>query len=454
MTAKLRVVVPVALLVVAAAASPSRAQSAGNNPWAQPAPPPTAPAAPTPTTPPPPSPPPSPPAPPPAPAGAVKPDAIVLKDGTRIEGRVREQVRGQYAVIEVTNGPVRTITWDKIDEVIVWSTPGAATAPVAPPPPPQQQPPVDAGALGDGADDGTTGRALHIGHKKNQKKVRRVSTTIGFTANKDGAGISRTVKCSTNGDPTCKETEALTVGREGPKATYSAETDCSKKPGTDECKETKAIGVSGAGIGASFTKEELVAVDEEHRPSGSVNFSLTGLVGGGVGTGMESGIGVFITNLDMNLKMLTGGKFPKKTGGNWVGLALEPTLGFVFEAINIPAMNIDGFETSPSSSTSAGFRVGASAGLQIMHFNKMNESLKQRGIGVFLGAFVGYQETSTSDGMGGMTTSGNSSIGPQLEIVFPSFNPGTAKYSSSSLNFMILPTGDFVFISVGFADTF
>ncbi len=45
-------------------------------------------------------------------------------------------------------------------------------------------------------------------------------------------------------------------------------------------------------------------------------------------------------------------------------------------------------------------------------------------------------------------------IGPQINVIFPSYNAGTAKYKQSSLNFMILPTGDNVFISIGYASSF
>jgi hypothetical protein len=107
------------------------------------------------------------------------------------------------------------------------------------------------------------------------------------------------------------------------------------------------------------------------------------------------------------------------------------------------------------TSTAKGVRAGSSVGLQLMHFGKMDDkTLKQRGIGVFLGLFAGYQSTSSSNGDGTSTTTSSSSVGPQVNLVFPNYNAGTAKYKSSSLNFMILPTGDFVFVSVGFATVF
>lgn len=380
-------------------------------------------------------------------------DTILLKDGSRIEGHVKDQVRGQYAVIEVSDGSVRTITWDRISEVVVWSKPAEPpTLPPGPVAPSAVAPSPAAPPRPAAAFEVTTGQPLRIGHPK-KKKVMRVATTIAFEATKDGAGIGRTVKCTTNGDQTCKESEQLTIGREGPKATYSSETDCSKKPGSGACTETKAVGVSAAGIGASYTKEEVVAVDESSRPSGSVNFSLTGSVGGGFGNPSGLDVAIFMTNLDANLKLLKGGPFPKRAGGNWVGFAFEPTAGFLFQSVNTSG-SIAGTSIS-STSSATGFRGGVSAGLQLMHFNQLDsKSLKQRGVGVFLGAFVGYQQTQSSDGMGGMTSSGAASVGPQLDIVFPSYNPGTAKYSSASLNFMVLPTGDFIFITVGFADSF
>jgi hypothetical protein len=443
-----RLVLGCALWTVATVPSSVGAQPApSGNPWepapAQPPPQPQpAPSQPSPQ-------PPSQPAPAPQPASRL--DSILLKDHTKIEGHVKEQVRGQYVVIDVANGPTRTISWDQIAEVTVWSGAPASPAPVPAAPGAAPAPAPAPAVTGSTA---LTGKALDLGKKKNGKLVQRVSTTTAMNVNKEGASLSRTVTCKSGNDQTCKETEALTIGSGGPKATYSSEVDCSKTPGSDLCKETKELGVSAAGFGASMTKEQVVAVDEKHRPSQSINFSITANVGGGFGSLDGVDVGIFFSSFDAALKIIAGGQFPKKAGGNWAGFAIEPDAGFVLEAVTISGTTINGFSVPGSTSEATGFRVGGTVGVELVHFNQLNEkTLKQRGIGVLLGLFLGYQETAETNN--GMTTSnGDFTYGPELDLVFPNFNPGTAKYSSSSLNFMVLPTGDVIFITLGYSTSF
>ena len=352
----------------------------------------------------------------------------MLKNGTRIEGTIKQQTPGQFVTIQGFDGATRTIIWDTIAEVVVWSGNGNVIAPGAPAVP-----------------TAITGKSLKIGGKKNKKPVLKVSKTVDANVTKEGFTLGRSVTCTSDNDPTCKERVQASIGRDGPKASYTSEKDCSKNPGSDVCTETKQMGVSGKGFGASFTKEEVVKLDETKRKSGAVNIAFTGMVGGGFSTDPNNTTGIFISNLDMNLKILGGGKFPTSKGGGWAGFAFEPSIGFVLMSIS----------SGDFTGSGSGWRAGTSAGLQFMKFGKLDEkTLKQRGFGVFLGAFLGYQYTQFT--FNGMTQpgSGSESIGPQINLVFPSYNPRTAKYKSSSLNFMILPTGDFVFVTVGFATSF
>jgi hypothetical protein len=344
-------------------------------------------------------------------------------------------VRGQYVVIEA-GGAVRTLMWDAIAEVIVTketeerlSHPapkgglvGATTSIVS-------NMPAGTGAA-------NTGKPLKLAKKNSKKKIIKTTTTNALNVNKEGAAFTHTVKCTTNDDPTCKEQLAVNVNKDGPKVTYSSETDCAHQPG-GVCKDTRELGISKAGFGASATHEEAVAIDDNKRPSSAQTFSMTALVGFDVGSSAQ----IFITNLDANYKILTGGKFPGKAGGNWFGFAAEPTVGFVLLA----------FSGFGMTSTGTGFRIGSSAGLEVLHFGKLDDkNLKQGGIGGFLGLYAGYQAVS----VGGGDSSGDFQIGPQLELVFPSYNAGTAKFKSQSVNFMVLPTGDSVFISLGYATSF
>ena len=86
----------------------------------------------------------APPAPsPPAPASAAPapppagPDAVVLKDGTRLTGQILEQKPGQYVTIRTADG-MHTVAWDNVRDVI--GGPPPASAPAAPPPAPAPVP--------------------------------------------------------------------------------------------------------------------------------------------------------------------------------------------------------------------------------------------------------------------------------------------------------------------------
>jgi hypothetical protein len=70
------------------------------------------------------------------------------------------------------------------------------------------------------------------------------------------------------------------------------------------------------------------------------------------------------------------------------------------------------------------------------------KSLKQSGFGLALGGTVGAMIPFEK---GDTTTT----YGPVLSLIFPKYNAGTASFSSTQVNFMILPTKGFTMFLAG-----
>jgi hypothetical protein len=337
----------------------------------------------------------------PAEAGVVasaSTDVVVLLDMTRIEGRVLDLVPGRVVRIETADG-FRTLQWTEVLEVITTAPKRAASAPGDVEGPPGEGDPT-------------------------------IITRTTANASGRGASFKRTRECAGKEDePKCRETIEAKIDEGGPRASYASEADCSKDPGNVRCRERTNVDVGKAGISASYKQEKVERV--KVRPSSSVNFGLD-LSGGGV---FGDGFHTWLVGSAVKMPILVGSRFPDAKGGGWFGVSFEPSAAF-FGAFT---------DASGSTSTSYQMRFGGSVGLQAMHFGSMDQkTLKQSGFGVRLGGFAG------ANGNGGQgDLSWSPSYGPELGLVFPSYNAGTAKYSALAINAMVLPLKDSVTFVAG-----
>jgi hypothetical protein len=338
----------------------------------------------------------------PAEAGVVasaSSDVVVLLDMTRIEGHVLDLVPGRLVRVETTDG-FRTVQWTEVLEVITAAPKRAAAAP--------------------GDVEGPRGEGDPT-----------IITRTTASASGRGASFKRTRECAGKEDePKCRETIEARIDEGGPRASYASEADCSKDPGNVRCRERTNVDVGKAGISASYKQEKVERV--KVRPSSSVNFGLD-ISGGGV---FGDGFSAWLVGSEVKIPILVGSRFPDAKGGGWFGMSFEPSAAFF------------GSFTSAGGSTSTSYqmRFGGSVGFQAMHFGTMDQkTLKQSGFGVRLGGFAGV---NGSAGEGDLSWS--AAYGPELGLVFPSYNAGTARYSALAINAMVLPLKDSVTIVAGF----
>jgi hypothetical protein len=206
--------------------------------------------------------------------------------------------------------------------------------------------------------------------------------------------------------------------------------------------QSQGIVVGQSGLGAGYTKETVEKVKEPS--SSSINFQLDGGFMAGVGsTSLTLG-----GQINASLPILVGGKFPGSEGGSWWGLRLVPTVGILGGAFG----TTDG---SDEHGSLFAWKVGGTAAVQYLHFGTLDpQTLKQHGFGIALGGYAGAQGSTVNVSVMGMSNSSSStdgSYGPSLDITFPSYNAGTAKYSSLNILLFVLPTGDFTFFTASFA---
>jgi hypothetical protein len=198
----------------------------------------------------------------------------------------------------------------------------------------------------------------------------------------------------------------------------------------DTSDKTKVDVGSG---GVAVTQEEVKRVKEP--PSSVVNVALD--IGGGTILGLaDTTIG--FANADLKVKILAGGKFPGPDGGMWNGIIFEPQVSLLAVALQTPTI-IAGAQFPGKTSATFGFQAGGAVGWQFLTFGTMSEGgLKQHGFGLELGGYLGA--TGVNPPSGSMQV--NASYGPVVGLSFPTYNAGTARYSSFSITFFVLPTGD------------
>jgi hypothetical protein len=215
------------------------------------------------------------------------------------------------------------------------------------------------------------------------------------------------------------------------------ERDCAANPQDERCTEKSKVDVGAGGLEASYSKETVERVKEP--PSTAVNVALD--VGGGTIVGLPN-MSMVLANADIKLKILAGGQFPGADGGSWNGVILEPSASLmaVFMSMSMP-QTIAGatFQGPAQSSTVWGFQAGGAVGWQFMYFGSLNEdTLKQHGFGLEIGGYVGATGISVPQA----SLQVNASYGPVVGFTFPSYNAGTASYSSFSITLFVLPTAD------------
>lgn len=416
-------------------------------------------------------------------------DVVVLKNGTRHVGRITRQEPGKYVIIE-TSDAVRTVMWEDLKEIVMRpvaapasssaSSPSASAAPSASasaapsasakvgadaakpkkkkpavdedaddPPATKKKPAARAGSSDDDEDDDEAAPRKKPRPKSKddddaKKRPRGERRGGALDADASGAKASVTHECAED-EPECRERMGARVGKGGAKATYEKVEDCSDED-DENCTETTSAEGGTGGIGVSYTRESVKVVDKPTRGASNLTLAL----------GLVAGFGHDMTLVGsssaLSYRLMTGGRFPDRRGGGWFGVFFEPfaDLDYVNVSTTTPRTCVYGTcyggETTNSSSGMLNF--GTGAGLQWVHFGRMDEkSKKQRGFGLALGGRVGGS-MFLSSGSGGST---NLSFmwGPVLSLIFPTFNPGTASYSMFQVNFLVLPMKDFVFVVGG-----
>jgi hypothetical protein len=285
--------------------------------------------------------------------------------------------------------------------------------------------------------------------KKKPKQPR--GDRRGASANADGSGVKAglTHECAED-DQACKEELKASVGKGGAKATYKKEEDCSDED-DDNCTATTSAEGGTGGVGISYTRESVKAVDKPTNSAG--NFALALGIVGGAGTN----ISMFGSSSSLSYRGMVGSRFPDRKGGSWFGVFFEPfaNISYLSMSMKVPqtcySSPFGGQQCAgggTSSSSSGMLQFGSSVGLQWVSFGKMDEkSRKQHGFGLGLGAQLGGSMFLSSGGGG--STDLSFSYGPVLSLIFPTFNPSTASYSMFQVNFLILPMKDFVLFTGG-----
>lgn len=344
---------------------------------------------------------PPPPSPASMPASSDRPlDRVELVDGTVLTGRLVETRPGTEIVLLLENGARWSVAWTQIRAVKVG---GAAQADVG------------------GA------------------RVDRVAAGVDMAA---GKATYRSEQDCPPGQPpeACRQWTAAGVNAASGTATFDRVRDCAPGAADARCTETlHANAGAGEGLGVSYKKESITAVAT--RPSSVANLVL----GGGL---LMATVGdsdtLYGMNLELSLDILAGDTFPDVKGGTWNGFFLNPTTSLRFAR-----------SSGSTDLTMWGPSIGVGAGWQYLDFSALESgTLVQSGWGFRLGYSLGYQSQHISVSSGEFGTieseSSDMSHGPVIGLVFPSYNPGTANYESSSLTMLILPTGDSLFVTLSF----
>ncbi len=202
--------------------------------------------------------------------------------------------------------------------------------------------------------------------------------------------------------------------------------------GSVEKVKTSKVGVSASGdkgLGVGFSEEQVERVKEP--VDGSTNFGLTL----GAGVSLSDTITILTASFALRLRRISG-QFPGAEGGTLSALDMAAEAGAMVGKVDVDYSGLGRF--APESE-STGF-LAARGQLELAYlwtrFQPMDPAtLVQSGFGVRLGVMGGAQLEVTRDG------SLSPTIGPLLGLEFPTYNAGTAKFSSVSINAIIIPIG-------------
>lgn len=339
---------------------------------------------------------------------AAHADAVVLKDGKRIEGKVKVQELGKWVILELPTGVQKTILWDQIGEIEVSATPSGEAPPALPEPPSDEAPKPK---------------------PKPKKKLDKTDATA--KVDKDGASVSAVHECG-DGDPECRESVAVAMKGGDVSAKYDSVEDCSGED-AEVCQKKISGDASKDGLSLGYSKESANRVTGPKKGATQFGLNANLLFGGNEMLSMTG------FNAGFNLRLLTGGLFPDAKGGSWTGFFFEPAAQFSYVSTEIE-MPQSG-ETMKSSSSA--FMLGVTAGLQWMSFGAQNQkTLQQGGFGL---AFGGQLGSFIPTGEGKAT----GTYGASASILFPKYNPGTGSFTSEQINLFILPSKEIFFVLIG-----
>jgi len=234
-------------------------------------------------------------------------------------------------------------------------------------------------------------------------------------------------------------TTTTDLQKDGVKITQ--ESDCAAGERGVECREKRSLQAGAGGIGLGVSTQRVTAVKEP--PNSSFNFGIQG--GFMYGTKLKGdgpSFSIYGGGAEVSIKGLIGpDKFPGPSGGSWSGAFINPGVGF-YGAGMIWTVN--------DKTDGAGMvmtNVGVSAGYQFLKFKEMvSTTLQQSGWGLGGGIRAAWQNTKVMQST--TVTSNDFSWGPVFELTFPDYNAGTAHLARGFFNIMVLPTGDFLFVTI------
>jgi hypothetical protein len=240
---------------------------------------------------------------------------------------------------------------------------------------------------------------------------------------------------------TTTSTTHTTVSRDGVSSTTTE--DCAD-PNSVRCTRTGDVELGPGGVAISETTERVVAVSEPPSSATQSGLQLSMVVGSGENLSILGG------SVGGQIRVLSGDTFPGGRGGGWTGFFLEPALAVTVTSIETtsprvcvrPSVCTGG---TTDASTVGSMMLAASAGLQFMHFDEMDPATREQG---GLGLALGVQAAATKPFEDGETST---SFGPVISLLRPSYNPGTARLETDSLNLFIVPSDDLFLMVLGYS---
>ena len=222
--------------------------------------------------------------------------------------------------------------------------------------------------------------------------------------------------------------------------------DCSGDNEADSprCTRTTVTDLGTGGFRANATEQRITAV---HAPISSATQSgLSAALILGSGDRMEMVGGSF----GAQLRFLDGGLFPGAAGGTWFGYFVEPSvqISMMSTTVTTPRTCVavgNCAKETQSDSSSGSMLLSGTVGVQYMQFDPLAAgTLEQSGFGIA----VGIQAAAVIPLEDGETTT---SIGPAFSLLRPTYNPGTARIETDSLNLFLLPSDSFFMMILGYS---